>query len=60
MSPTDIEEVLLKHPSVLEAAVVGIPHEVDCAHARAFIVLRQGASVTEDELEKLVRGKMSA
>ena len=42
--PTDIEAVLLEHPDVQEAAVVGIPHTVLGEDIAAHVVLREGAT----------------
>ena len=48
--PTDVEAVLLEHPSVQEAAVVGVPHEVLGEDVAAFVVLRPSEVVTREEL----------
>ncbi len=48
--PTDIEAVLLEHPDVQEAAVVGIPHQVLGEEIAAYVVLRGGASLDADAL----------
>jgi long-chain acyl-CoA synthetase len=48
--PTDIEAVLLEHPAVQEAAVVGIPHQVLGEDIAALVVLRSDATVEPDEL----------
>lgn len=37
ITPTEIENVLLSHPAVLEVAVVGIPHPTDDEHPIAFV-----------------------
>lgn len=37
VSPTEIEELLLSHPGVLEVAVVGVPNLVDGDHPMAFV-----------------------
>ncbi len=47
---TDIEAVLLEHPSVQEAAVVGIPHKVLGEDVGAFVVLRVGETLTAPDL----------
>ena len=46
--PIEIEEVLYRMPEVLEAAVVGIPHEVYGEVAKAFIALKEGQSISEE------------
>lgn len=47
--PTEIEEVLARHPKVLEAAVVGVPSELSGEAVKAFVVARDGA-LGKDEL----------
>jgi acyl-CoA synthetase (AMP-forming)/AMP-acid ligase II len=49
--PTDIESVILEHPDVREAAVVGIPHDVLGEDIAAFVVRRPGGDVGADELK---------
>ncbi|MFB6709760.1 hypothetical protein ACFCW6_34285 [Streptomyces sp. NPDC056333] len=48
--PREIEEVLLTHPAVSMAAVIGVPHERHGGEIKACIVLTPGAALTEDEL----------
>ncbi|WP_371930627.1 AMP-binding enzyme [Streptomyces poriferorum] len=48
--PREIEEVLLTHPSVSMAAVIGVPHERHGEEVKACVVRAQGATLTEDEL----------
>ncbi|MEV5298311.1 MULTISPECIES: class I adenylate-forming enzyme family protein [Amycolatopsis] len=57
--PKEIESVLYGHPGVLEAAVIGAPHEVLGEVPLAFVALRPGASVGTDELHELCRGSLS-
>ncbi|KRT82224.1 AMP-binding protein [Oryctes borbonicus] len=54
IAPASIENLLYQHPSVLEAVVVGIPHEKDGNHPMALVVLRAGMKAKEEELLKLV------
>lgn len=51
--PREIEEVLLRHPAVLEASVVGAPHEEWGEEVVAFVVPNEQATVTESELDAL-------
>ena len=50
--PGDIESVLLRHPQVAEAAVLGTPDEFRGEIIVAAIVLKPGANVTEPEIKK--------
>ncbi|HJX04072.1 MAG TPA: benzoate-CoA ligase family protein [Dehalococcoidia bacterium] len=47
VSPIEIEDTLISHPAVLEAAVVGKPDETDLIKPKAFIILKQGYEPTE-------------
>jgi acyl-CoA synthetase (AMP-forming)/AMP-acid ligase II len=47
----DVEAVLQAHPDVVEAAVVGVPHEVLGEDIAAYVVLRAGATVSKTELQ---------
>lgn len=51
--PREIEEVLLRHPAVLECSVVGQPHADWGEEVVAFIVTRDGQSATVRELDDL-------
>jgi long-chain acyl-CoA synthetase len=51
--PREIEEVLLTHPAVAEAAVVGRPHPDWGEEAIAFVVRRGGTEVSEPDLDRL-------
>ena len=51
--PKEIENVLYTHPAVLEAAVVGRPHDVLGEEPVAFVALRDPDSVTPEELIEL-------
>jgi long-chain acyl-CoA synthetase len=51
--PREIEEVLLRHPDVLEASVVGRPHSDWGEEVVAFLVPRSGASVAPADLDRL-------
>ncbi len=46
--PAAVETVLESHPAILEACVVGVPDEIKGEKPVAFVVLRPGATLTED------------
>ena len=47
---TDVEAALIAHPSVLEAAVIGVPHDVLGEDVAAFVVAAPGMAIVVDEL----------
>jgi len=55
----DVEAVLLEHPDVVEAAVVGVPHDVLGEDVAAVVVLGPGASATPDELREHCAGVLA-
>ncbi|MDQ0589820.1 AMP-binding protein [Variovorax paradoxus] len=50
IAPREIDEALLRHPAVLEAAAVGVPDRHYGQEIGVCIVLREGCACTEDEL----------
>jgi fatty-acyl-CoA synthase len=59
ISTIEVEHTLVKHPAVLEAAVVAVPHEKWGEVPKAFVALRAGASVTEQELIAFCRERLA-
>jgi fatty-acyl-CoA synthase len=59
ISSIEVEGALLRHPSVLEVAVVGMPHEKWGESPHAFVVLRPGETLTEQELRQYARGTLA-
>ncbi|MHA1364599.1 MAG: AMP-binding protein, partial [Candidatus Freyarchaeota archaeon] len=57
--PRDVEEVLHEHPAVKECAVVGKPDEAVGELPVAFVVLKEGASATREELIEFVAGQVA-
>ncbi len=50
--PTEIEEVLCRHPSILEVAVAGVPDRSHGEVPKAYIVLRDGQATSESDILK--------
>jgi fatty-acyl-CoA synthase len=55
ISSVEVEGVLLRHPAVQEVAIVGLPDERWGEAPHAFVVLKSGATVAEDELREFAR-----
>jgi len=53
LGPAEVESVLVAHPDVVEAAAIGVPHEVKGMALVVFAVLRPGLSPTEALRQKL-------
>jgi long-chain acyl-CoA synthetase len=58
--PRELEEVLLTHPQVSMAAVVGVPHEVYGEEVKAYVVRASGATITEKDLVAWCKQTMAA
>jgi long-chain acyl-CoA synthetase len=58
--PREVEEVLYAHAEVLEAAVVGVPHDRLGEEVAALVVPRPGASLDPDELRAWAKERLAA
>ncbi len=58
IAPAEIEEVLLQHPAVIEACVVGVPDEEWGQRIAAAVVLRPGMTADAEELRDRVRAEL--
>jgi long-chain acyl-CoA synthetase len=57
--PREIDEVLFTHPAVSSAAVIGIPDDLYGEEVAAFIVLKEGANATEEEVVQFCRERLA-
>ncbi|MEE8392439.1 MAG: AMP-binding protein, partial [Anaerolineae bacterium] len=58
--PADVEAVLFEHPAVKEAAVVGVADPRRGESVKAFIVLKEGETATEEEIIAFSRERLAA
>jgi fatty-acyl-CoA synthase len=59
ISTIEVEQALMSHPCVLEAAVIGVPDEKWGERPKAFVVLRPGTSTTVKDLTAHVRTRIA-
>jgi fatty-acyl-CoA synthase len=59
ISSLEVEGVLLRHPAVQEAAIVGLPHEKWGEAPHAYVVLKADATATEPELIAYTRDRLA-
>jgi long-chain acyl-CoA synthetase len=58
IAPREIDEILLQHPSVLDAAAVGIPHKHYGQDIAACVILKEGQTATPDDLIDWVKTQL--
>jgi benzoate-CoA ligase len=59
VSPFEVEATLMQHPAVLEAAVIGKEDADGLTKTKAYVVLKSGQSVTDDELKGFVKERLA-
>jgi fatty-acyl-CoA synthase len=59
ISSVEVEGVLLRHPAVQEAAVVGLPDQKWGEAPHAFVIVKPGQNTTEDELKQFARDRLA-
>ena len=57
--PPELEEFLHHHPCIADVAIVGLPDAVYGEAVSAWIVAKQGASVSEDDVREFCRGRIA-
>jgi benzoate-CoA ligase len=59
VSPFEVEATLMQHPAVLEAAVIGKEDADGLTKTKAYVVLKSGQSVTDEELKAFVKERLA-
>ncbi len=59
IAPRDVEEVLLSHSDVVDAVVVGVPHDVLGEDVATWVVLRAGSLITGDDLRSFMLERLA-
>jgi long-chain acyl-CoA synthetase len=57
--PREVEEIIASHPAVAEVGVAGVPDVQHGEAVKAWVVLREGQTVTVDELRSYCREKLT-
>jgi len=57
--PVEIDNILMGHPDILQACAVGIPHPYRGETIKAFVVVKQGATLTEAQVLSFCREKLA-
>ncbi len=57
ISPREVDEILMDHPAVAQVVCFGMPHAKLGEEVAAVVVLREGATATERELQQFVAGR---
>jgi long-chain acyl-CoA synthetase len=57
--PREVEEVVAAHPAIAEVGVAGVPDERRGELVKAWVVLRQGQAVSEEELRAFCKEKLA-
>ncbi len=58
--PVEIDDVLFDHPKILEACAIGVPDAYRGETVKAFIVIKEGQTLTEEEIISYCREKLAA
>ncbi len=59
VSPFEVEATLVQHPAVLESAVIGVNDAQGLTKTKAYVVLKPGASITEEDLKTFVKDRLA-
>lgn len=59
VSPKEVDEILMDHPSIAQVVTFGIPHEKLGEEVGAAVVLREGQSVTEEDIRRFAKTRLA-
>lgn len=57
--PNEVEDVIVTHPKILEAAAIGVPHEKSGEVVKVFVVKKPGQEITEDEIMQFCKKELT-
>ena len=57
--PREVEEFLYSHPQIADVQVIGVPDERYGEELMAWVIVRDGASLTPDEVREFCRGRIA-
>ncbi|KZS14605.1 4-coumarate--CoA ligase 3 [Daphnia magna] len=59
VSPSELEDILRRHPGVLDVAVIGVPDDAAGELPRAYVVKKPGVALSKEEIAEFVDAKVS-
>src|SRR5216683_3210996 len=59
IAPAELESLLMEHPAVMDSAVIGVPDDEAGELPKGYVVIRQGHTVTPDEILAFANGKLA-
>ena len=60
VSPTEIEKAICLHPKVEDAAVIGIPDDYRGEKIKAFVIIKAGETLSDEELHEYLKEKLAS
>jgi long-chain acyl-CoA synthetase len=58
--PSELENVLISHPAISLAAVIGVPHDQYGEEVKAFVILNEGYAISPEEIVEWAKNTMAA
>lgn len=59
MSPSELEDILRRHPAVLDVAVIGVPDDMAGELPRAYVVKKEGVNVSKEDVAQFMDSKVA-